>query len=65
MIEFTRVAQNPESGEALKVSVASGQIAAVMEDEGSPEQTIIRLVSGRGFLVRGTYAQIKAQLNPN
>lgn len=61
-LKFQRIGVNPQTEEPLSVAIAREQIAAVMESEDSADVSIIRTVAGRGILVRGTYAQVMAQV---
>lgn len=72
MIEFTRaLQQDPDTiGEddgigaqrEHKIAVRPSAVSAVFESTQAPNVTIIRLADGRGFQVRGTYAEVMEKL---
>lgn len=70
LVEFTRAtAQNPDAiGEddgaqvVRKAAIRPEGVAAYFEDAAAPGVVIIRFMDGRGFQVRGSYAEVQERL---
>lgn len=70
LVEFTRALQNPASssdeGDAQLVrraAILPEGVAAFFETVETPGVTVLRFMDGRGFFVRGSYAEVKERLN--
>jgi hypothetical protein len=67
LVEFERtVVDENEQPSIITISINPQYVAAVlMARDGLDESAIIRLGDGRGFVVRGSYADVSAKLSPH
>lgn len=64
LVEFTRVNSIGEVDEPARfIGINPLAVGAVHDSTQYPDTVIIRLHDGRGYLVRGTYAEVKPRLD--
>lgn len=66
LVEFTRALQTPASNTdeqpVRRAAIRPEGVAAYFESVETPGVVIIRFMDGRGFFVRGTYAEVRERL---
>jgi uncharacterized protein YlzI (FlbEa/FlbD family) len=63
LVEFTRAPQNAsEAGEVRRAAIRPEGVAAYFESVEAPGVVVIRFMDGRGFFVRGNYAEVRERL---
>jgi len=64
LIEFNRAVETEEGEVTLPISINAKYVEAVLAtQEDASDITIVRLSGGRGFRIRGTYAEVIAKLD--
>ncbi|HXJ63318.1 MAG TPA: hypothetical protein VNN79_06150 [Actinomycetota bacterium] len=64
-IEPDRYAEDPTGADApadVPIAINPEAVAAILGSTGAPGVTIVRLMDGRGFKVRGDYHAVKEAL---